>query len=76
MVRQLRERIDVLEGENANFHQLDETLARNTRMVQAVLRKSHEGFLLVTPQMTVLKTIHSVLGYNAKTAIGAGWKWR
>ena len=51
-LQQLQERVAELEGENAALHQLQETVRRNSRIFKAMLSKSHEGFLLVTPQLT------------------------
>jgi PAS domain S-box-containing protein len=62
IVQQLLDRIAELEAENANLRQLDETVRSNARLVHALLKKSQDGFLLVTPQMTFLRMIHSVLG--------------
>jgi PAS domain S-box-containing protein len=70
MVQQLRERIAELEAENANLRQLDETVRRNVRLFQALLRNSQDGFLLVTPQMTFLRMIHSVLGNSDQDVVG------
>jgi PAS domain S-box-containing protein len=67
---QLRERISELEAENANLRQLDETVRRNARLVQALLDKSQEGILLLTPQMTFLRMIHSVLGNTNQSVAG------
>lgn len=61
-ILQLRERVAELETENASLRQLEETVRRNARLIQALLSKSRDGFLLVTPHMTVLRVIHSVLG--------------
>jgi hypothetical protein len=69
-VIELRDRITELEAENANLRQLEETVGRNARLINALLHKSHDGFSLVTPQMTVLRVIHSVLGNNDDTLAG------
>jgi len=61
-ILQLHGRIAELEAENANLRQLEETVRRNARLMQALLSKSRDGFLVVTPHMTVLRVIHSVLG--------------
>jgi len=69
-ILELGERITELEAQNANLRQLEETIGRNARLIDALLKKSHDGFLLVTPQMTVLRVIHSVLGNNDDTLAG------
>ena len=69
-LEQLQERVAELEAENATLRQLQETIRRNAKIFEAVLRKSHEGFLLVTPQLTFLKAIHSVLGNRNEDLVG------
>jgi PAS domain S-box-containing protein len=69
-VQQLHERLAELEAENAALRQLQETVRRNAKIFQAVLTKSHEGFLLVTPQLTFLRAIHSVLGNRNEDVVG------
>lgn len=69
-IMQLRERIAELEAENANLRQLEETVRRNAKLVQAVLTKSHDGLLLVTPQMTFLRAMHSVVGDTDENLAG------
>jgi PAS domain S-box-containing protein len=69
-VQLLRDRVAELEAENAALRQLQATVRRNARIFQALLSKSHEGFLLVTPQLTFLRAIHSVLGNNEEDLIG------
>jgi PAS domain S-box-containing protein len=63
-VDQLHERVADLEAANANLRLLDETLRRNAHLFEALVNKSKEAFLLVTPRMTVLRLVHSVLGYS------------
>jgi len=55
-------RIAELETENASLRQLDQVLRRNARLFEAVLRTSREGCILLTPELTILRVIHSVLG--------------
>jgi PAS domain S-box-containing protein len=69
-VQQLRAHVAELEAENAALRQLQETVRRNSRVFQALLNKSREGFLLVTPQLTFLKAIHSALGNNEEDLAG------
>jgi PAS domain S-box-containing protein len=70
IVLQLHERVAELEAENAALRQLQETVRRNAKIFEAVLSKSHEGFLLVTPQLTFLRAIHSVLGNRDEELVG------
>jgi PAS domain S-box-containing protein len=69
-ILQLRERVAELEAENANLRQLEETVRRNARLVDALFSKSHDGFLLITPQMTFLRAIHSLLGNTDENVAG------
>jgi PAS domain S-box-containing protein len=67
---QLRERMSELESENARLRHLDETVRRNARLFEALLRKSQDGFSLVTPEMTFLRVIHSALGHDEESLLG------
>jgi PAS domain S-box-containing protein len=69
-ILQLRERVAELEAENAGLRELEETVRRNARLFEALLKKSHEGILLVTAQMTFLKVVHSVLGNSDDNLAG------
>jgi PAS domain S-box-containing protein len=62
---QLRNRIAELEEENANLKQLDDTIRRNMRLFDRILFRSREGILLLTPDMIILRLIHSSVGYTA-----------
>lgn len=66
----LRDRVAELEAENAHLRQLEETVRRNARLVEALLAKSHDGFLLVTPEMTFLRVMHSALGNTDENMAG------
>jgi len=70
LIAKLRDRISNLEEENANLRRLDEVIRRNARLFDAALCHSHDGFFLVTPRMTFLKVIHSVLGNTDQTLTG------
>lgn len=69
-MQELRDRIAELEVENARLRHWEETVRRNSRLVQALLTKSREGILLVTPQMTFLSVFHSILGRNDQSLVG------
>jgi PAS domain S-box-containing protein len=62
---QLRDRIAELEEENANLRRLDDTIRRNMRLFDRILFRSREGILLLTPDMIILRLIHSSVGYTA-----------
>jgi PAS domain S-box-containing protein len=61
----LRDRIAELEEENANLKQLDDTIRKNIRLFDRILLRSHEGILLLTPDMIILRLIRSSVGYAA-----------
>jgi len=61
----LRDRIAELEEENANLKQLDDTIRKNIRLFDRILLRSHEGILLLTPDIIILRLIRSSVGYAA-----------
>jgi two-component system, NtrC family, sensor kinase len=67
---QLRDRIAELEEENANLKQLDDTIRKNIRLFDRILFRSREGILLLTPDMIILRLIHSSVGYSAANLSG------
>jgi PAS domain S-box-containing protein len=69
-VAQLLERISELEEDNANLRRLEETIRTNTHMFEALLRGSHEGILLLSPELTILRVIHSAIGQTEKEVRG------
>jgi PAS domain S-box-containing protein len=69
--QRFRERVSELEAENASLRQLDATISRNTRLVQALLNRRHDGILLITPQLTFLRVVHSVLGNADQSLAGS-----
>lgn len=70
IVQQLRDQVAELEAENAALRQLQETVRRNSKVFHALLSKSHEGFMLITPQLTFLRVIRSVLGNDTDQLAG------
>ncbi len=69
-VDELRERVSELEAENAVLRQLDDAFRRNVRLFEALLARSQDAILLVTPQLTFLKVVHSVLGNTDRELTG------
>jgi PAS domain-containing protein len=69
-IRQLRDRVSELEEENLNLRKLDEILRKTLRLFDLVLAKSHEGIVLVTPDLVVLRLIHSAVGYQETEVSG------
>jgi len=67
---ELRERVNELEAENARLRSLEESLCRNARLFEALLAHSHDSIVLVTPQLTLLKVVHSVLGHSDRELAG------
>jgi PAS domain S-box-containing protein len=70
MLNDLRERIAELEAENAALRHLDDTLRRNIRLFEALIAQSHDGIVLVTPQLTSLRLAHSILGISDREIAG------
>lgn len=66
----LRERISELEAQNAQLRQLEESVRRNGRLFEVLLRKSKDGFCLVTPQMTFLRMIRSAVENKDRNLAG------
>lgn len=69
-IEELRERVNELEVENARLRTTEEALCRNARLFEALLAHSHDSIVLMTPQLTFLKVVHSVLGYNDRDLAG------
>nr|AER58203.1 diguanylate cyclase/phosphodiesterase with PAS/PAC sensor [uncultured Acidobacteriota bacterium] len=63
-VEQLRDRISELELENSSLRRLEETIRKNSRLFEALLEKCQEGIGLITPDLMVLRLIHSLAGYE------------
>ena len=67
---ELRARIVELEEENAHLLRLDETIRKNARLFRAILEKCREGIGLLTPDLIVLRLIHSSVGYQEMEVSG------
>ena len=70
VIDQLRDRIVEMEAEISNLRGLDETIRRNARLFSIFLEKSHEGIGLLTPDLIVLRLIHSSVGYQEQEVSG------
>ena len=70
VVQRLRDRVSEIEEENLHLRRLDETVRRTARLFDLVLEKSHEAIVLVTPDMVVLRLIHSAVGYKESEVLG------
>jgi len=70
VVAHLLERISELEQENDNLRKLEQTIRRNIYLFDALLRASKEGIMLLTPELTILRVIHSALGYAERDLLG------
>jgi len=69
-IPQLLERISELEDENASLRKLEKISESNTRFFETLLYACREGILLLSPDLTVLRVIHSALGYSEGDVIG------
>lgn len=63
-------RIAELEEENTRLRQVEEACERNVRSFEALVRNSQDGILVVTPAMTVLRLIRSVVGSKESELLG------
>ena len=70
VVAHLLGRISELEEENDNLRKLEETIRRNSYLFDTLLRGSHEAILLLNPEMTILRLVHSALGYSERDLLG------
>jgi PAS domain S-box-containing protein len=69
-IDQLRNRVAALEEENASLRRLDETIRKNARLFAALLDKCQEGIGLISPDLIVLRLIHSSVGYSEMEVSG------
>jgi PAS domain S-box-containing protein len=69
-INRLRNRVAELEEENINLRQLEVTIQRNARLFGVVLERCHEGIGLLTPDLIVLRLIHSSIGYDEMDVSG------
>lgn len=60
----LQDRIAELEEENANLRRLDDTIRKNARLFDHILQRCREGIVLLTPDLIILRLIHSSVGYQ------------
>jgi len=72
-LQELRDRVAELEVENASLRQLNATIHRNVTLFNALMRRSREGALLLSTQMTFLRVAHSVLGYEDEELAGTSF---
>ena len=70
VVAHLLERISELEEENDNLRKLEETIRRNSYLFDMLLRGSREAILLLNPELTILRLVHSALGYSERDLLG------
>jgi PAS domain S-box-containing protein len=69
-VQTLRERISELEEQVRNLRQIEATLHRNTALFEALIAASHDGIALTRADGTIIRVIHSILGYPGTTLAG------
>jgi|HubBroStandDraft_1064217.scaffolds.fasta_scaffold221974_2 PAS domain S-box-containing protein len=70
LVRYPLDRISTLDVEILSLHGLEETILRNTHLFELLLKKSHDGILLVTSEMTFLRVVHSAFGHAELDVVG------
>ena len=69
-IARLLERISELEEENSNLRKLEEAIHANNHFFEALLRASHEAIVLLSPSLTVVRLVHSIVGYAEKDVLG------
>ena len=69
-VEQLLERISDLEEETANLRKLEETIHVNNHFFETLLRAGNEAVLLLNPSLTIVRLVHSILGYSEREVLG------
>jgi PAS domain-containing protein len=70
VVAHLLSRISALEEENRNLERLEETIRDNTYLFEAFLSRTHDGIVLLTPEMTILRLIHPAFAHSEGELIG------
>ena len=70
VIANLLARISALEEEARKVEYLEETIRTNQRRFEILLTTTHDGIMLLTPQMTILRLLHSTLGYSEQDVIG------
>ena len=70
VVAHLLARISALEEEKRDVQRLEEAIRSNQRLFEVLLSTTHEGILLLTPGMTILRLVHSALGYSEEEVLG------
>jgi PAS domain S-box-containing protein len=63
-VETLVNRISQLEEENGRLKLLEETIARNTALFEALVANSWEGISLIGPDRRIVRVVRSALGYQ------------
>jgi PAS domain S-box-containing protein len=69
-INQLRDRLTELQDVNARLRRLDETIQKNERLFERLLLRSHEGIVLVSQDLIILRLIHSSLGFQEMDVSG------
>ena len=62
-LQSLRERISKLDEQITNLKRLENTIQRNGRLFEALLKASHDGIALTRPDATIIRVVNSILGY-------------
>lgn len=70
VIAHLLERISELEEQNENLRNLEETIRRNGHLFDVLLRASQEAILLINPELSILRLVHSTLGYSEQELLG------
>jgi PAS domain S-box-containing protein len=63
-IESLLNRISHLEEENGLLKLLEETVARNTALFEALVANSWDGISLIGPDRRIIRVVHSAMGYQ------------
>ncbi|HEX4592769.1 MAG TPA: PAS domain-containing protein [Bryobacteraceae bacterium] len=63
-LKQLRDRLTEWQEGNAHLRHLEDTIRKNERLFERLLLRSREGIVLVSPDLIILRLIHSSLGFQ------------
>ncbi len=70
VIASLLARISALEAEKQDISRCEETIRTDRRLFEVLLSTTHEGILLLGAHMTILRLVHSALGYSEQEVVG------
>ena len=70
VIASLLARISALEAERREVERCEETIQTTRRLFEVLLSTTQEGILLLGTHMTILRLVHSALGYSEQEVLG------